>query len=435
MIKVKAIKTFDAKEGGITKSVRTYLHHDGLACMQAILTQDECDFPPFGKFRVSEDNGKTYGDWQKIPKEKTYKFYGNDEVIEDLDLQRCVKVWNPVHKHYVRTYFHRYFIDGHEKAYEAFWGGKLDGTQGMYDHQYIRIYRENEETHYAQQLLKYEEGEDFDENNPRNPAFLTKNNGYVNPPLVLKNGDILVAVGARVDVCCKMAGLDVNEVFPSAPQNFKGLIIARGVFNKQTELYDFTFSRPIILSDLQSSRGIDEPTIAELEDGKILIVMRGSNMQEPAWNTRILKGAPAVKWFVYSTDGGKTFTPPAPWYFDDGEIVYSSATISELFRLKKNGKLYWVGNITGYASRGNWPRWPLYICEVDEKEGTLKKDTLTMIDTRREGETWNMQLSNFWIMEDRETGKVEISLTKVGQFDAQKPFYGEGWLYELTFEE
>ena len=135
MIKVKATKTFDAHEGGITKSVRTYLRHDGLACKQSILTQDECDYPPFGKFRISEDNGKPYGEWQEIHKEATRIFYENDEVIECLDEQRCQKVWNPVHKHYIRTYFHRIFLDGHEKAYAAFWGGKLDGTQGLYDHQ------------------------------------------------------------------------------------------------------------------------------------------------------------------------------------------------------------------------------------------------------------------------------------------------------------
>ena len=175
MIKVKAIKTYDAHEGGITKVVRQYLHHDGLACKQSVLTEDESDFPCFGKFRLSEDNGKTYGEWQEIPKESTSIFFGNDEIVEIVDEQRGFKAWNPVHKHYVSTYFHRYLIDGHDAAYNAFWNGKLDGTRGFYDHQYVRIYKENASTHYAQQFLRYEEGADFDENNPRNPEFLLKN--------------------------------------------------------------------------------------------------------------------------------------------------------------------------------------------------------------------------------------------------------------------
>lgn len=435
MISVKATKTYEAHDGGITKVIRQYLHHDGLACKESVLTQREADYPPFGKFRISQDNGKTYGEWTDIPPESLAIFYGDDEVIENLDDQRCLKIWNPVHKHYVRTYFHRYFINGHDAAYEAFWHGKMDGKQGFYDHQYIRIYRENEEKHYAQQLLRYEDGADFDESNPRNPEFLLKNEGYVNPPIVLENGDIMVPVGLKVDVACRIAGLDVQRVFPSAPHNFRALIIARGVFDKATELYNFTFSEPVILSDLQSSRGIDEPTMAELTSGRIVIVMRGSNLPEASWNTRIEKGAPPLKWYAYSDDGGKTFTAPQPWRFDDGEIVYSSATISDFIRLQKNGKLYWIGNITTHKAYGNFPRFPLYIAQVDEETGTLIKSTLTVIDTKREGESEYMQLSNFWMLEDRETGVLEIALHKVGQFDQNRPFYGEGWRYEVTFED
>ena len=115
--------------------------------------------------------------------------------------------------------------------------------------------------------------------------------------------------------------------------------------------------------------------------------------------------------------------------------MYSSATISNFIRLKKNGKLYWIGNITTHKAYGNYPRFPLYIAQVDEETGTLIKSTLTTIDTRREGETEYMQLSNFWMLEDRETGVLEIALHKVGQFDQNRPFYGEGWRYELTFED
>ena len=196
-----------------------------------------------------------------------------------------------------------------------------------------------------------------------------------------------------------------------------------------------SFSNPVILSDLQSSRGIDEPMIAELTSGRILLVMRGSNIRYTCWNTRIEEGTPSFKWYAYSDDGGKTFTEAQPWHFDDGEVVYSSATLSRFVRLEKNGKLYWIGNITGHKVYGNFPRFPLNIAQVNEQTGTLIKSTLTTIDTRREGETEYVQLSNYWYLEDRETGVLEIFLHKVGQFEALNPFYGEGWRYELTFEE
>ncbi len=436
MIKVNAIKTSDAHEGGITTVVRVYLNHDGLDCKQMVRTQDDCDFPPFGKYRISRDNGRTYGDWVEIPKESTSVFYGNDEAIDSLDEQRCLDVWNPVHRHYVSTYAFRYFINGHVEAYEKFWSGNKTGELcGYYDHQYIRIRRENEDTHYAQQFMMYEDGVDFDENNPRNPEYLTKNRGYVNPPVVLKNGDIIVVVSVPVSVGCARAGLDVNKIFPSRPDIFRCVIVARGRFDTEKELYDFTYSEPIILSDLQSSRGIDEPTLAELEGGRIVLVMRGSNMIDPGWNTRIEKGTPAVKWFAYSDDGAKSFTQPQPWHFDNGEFLYSSATISDFIRLKKSGKLYWIGNVVGPGAYGNHPRYPLCIAEIDEKLGVPIRSTLTTIDTRREGDAPYVQLSNFWMLEDRETGRLEISLAKVAQFDVERPFYGEGWRYELEFDD
>ena len=430
MIKVTGRKTYDAHEGGITQVVKTYLYHDGLACKQSVLTQEQSDYPKFGQYRNSQDNGRTYGEWHEIPKEKRGKFYGTDEVVEDLDEQKCVKVWNPVHKHYISTHYRMYFIDGHDAGYTAFWTGNLNGLQGYYGHQYIRIYKEHEDKHYAQQFLKYEDGADFDPENPRNPEFLKNNEGFCNLPIVLENGDIVVPVSPKISAGCRLAGLDVKEVFPTFSQLFRCVIVARGKYNKETERYDFTFSNPVILNDRQSSRGIDEPVIAELKSGRLLLVMRGSNMVEPRWNTRIAQDAPSYKWYAYSDDGGKTFTAPQPWRFDDGEEVRSSATFCWLFRSQKNGKLYWIGNVTPHAW-GNFPRYPLHIGEVDEETGLLKKSTLTVIDTRREGETGNVQLSNFWVTEDRETGIVEVALFKVGQFVAENPFYGEGWAYEI----
>ena len=53
----------------------------------------------------------------------------------------------------------------------------------------------------------------------------------------------------------------------------------------------------------------------------------------------------------------------------------SSASISTFFRHAGNGKLYWIGNIMDDPSLidGNDPRWPLVICEVNERWGCLKK--------------------------------------------------------------
>jgi hypothetical protein len=71
---------------------------------------------------------------------------------------------------------------------------------------------------------------------------------------------------------------------------------------------------------------------------------------------------------------------------------------------------------------------------VNEESGLLKKETYTVIDTRREGESERVQLSNFSIIEDRETLNFELSLAKLNQFDRDDTFWGEGWTYEIDVE-
>ena len=129
-----------------------------------------------------------------------------------------------------------------------------------------------------------------------------------------------------------------------------------------------------------------------------------------------------------------------PWHFDTREVVYSPASIHAFFRSTKNGRLYWIGNIIDpklLEPSGSNPRWPLQICEVNEEYGYLIKDTLTLIDTRREGDTFWLELSNFNLLEDRETLDLELRLTKEGQrtvdFD-KYDWYTEAWKYTIRFE-
>ena len=412
------------EQRGIVDYARAYINSTGLECKLTRRVARESDYVNGVEFCTSTDNGKTYTEWVPLEKSSYTEYFGEDELLAE----ETVRVWNPVHKHYVYTWWSRYFLEGHKKSYEQLW---QHGNNTFYDHQYIAISDSGSGNMISKKLVKYEDGIDFDPRNPRNPEFLYKNNGFINAPIVLKNGDIAVPVGVPVPTACKIAGVDVEKVFPSCPTLHKGVIVARGKYNEVTKEYDFTFSNPVIIDDLRSSRGIDEPILTELESGRLLLVMRGSNVRSKPWNTRIAVGTPTYKWFSYSDDGGKTFTEASPWRFDTDEPVYSAATISVLIRSTKNGKLYWIGNISDEKAYGNFPRFPLYICEVDDGSALLKKETLTVIDTRREGETSKLQLSNFAVVEDRETGNFELYLAKLGQFDEARPFYGESWKYTI----
>ena len=193
-----------------------------------------------------------------------------------------------------------------------------------------------------------------------------------------------------------------------------GMIVARGKYNQDRSAYDLAFSRPVVISDLRSSRGVNEPSAVMLPSGRILAVFRGSNATRPGWNTRIEPGAPGHKWYCYSDDGGKTFTEPVPWRFDDREVIYSSATYHAFVRSVKNGALYWIGNITDHTADGNYPRHPLVIVAINDR-GLPIKASLTAIDQRGEGDSDKVQLSNFDIVQDRETGILELYLVKLGQ--------------------
>ena len=123
---------------------------------------------------------------------------------------------------------------------------------------------------------------------------------------------------------------------------------------------------------------------------------------------------PGRKYFSISADGGRTLSPVAEWKYDDGTSFYSPSSYHRMLR-HSNGKLYWFGNISATAPEGNSPRYPLVIAEVDEDKAALKRATVTAIDDRMPGQPADMQLSNFSVLENRETHGIELYLAGYGQ--------------------
>ncbi len=428
MITIKATKYSEAREDGVAeKYTHGYRDREGLTRIESCTYQSTSDFSDGKKQRISHDNGKTWGEWEDVYEQSGFETHGSNERIFPARIQG---VWNPVHKHYVGVATSRIFNGNHIDAYQKMWAGERGYTA---DHAYLGF--RTEDGQQKHQLVKYEEGADFDSENPLHPDHFFKNNCQAGTNLLVEeSGDILFPIGVRVAKCCEIAGVDVKEYCASSPLIIRNMIVMRGVWNG--EGYDLTPSRPILISDLQSSRGIDEPAIAKLKSGRILIVFRGANTQLPKWNSRIEPGTPAFKWYTYSDDGGKTFVPPMPWHFDDGEVIYSPASIARFWRDERNGRLYWIGNITDHKIfKGSFPRFPLCIVEVDETYGTAKKGSFTVIDTQREGEPNTVQLSNFNVLQDRETGHLEIRLNKIGQFPGPLKFKSESWHYEIILPD
>lgn len=367
----------------------------------------EADFFNNAFERESFDNGKTWGEWKNVYKDDFATVPGG----EWMQYKVPQRTYDPIAHRQVSLRLERLFINNHKEAEDVFW----EGVPGhMIDHSFIDVRDENGNMLYNE-MLKYEDGPD--KGGLDNADFITKNLSYAQGVITLaSNGDLLFPLGISMDKGCEMLGLDVNEIFPSCPKFAAAEMVVRGHWNPDTQRYTFTYSKPIVISDLDSARGLIEPAVKELSNGRIIVIMRGSNGDYEPWHTRIEKGTPGVKWISWSDDGGKTFTDARPWHFDNGMFIYSSSSISYLFNSLRNGKCYWVGNITDPTMNWeNFPRWPLYIAEVNER-GFLKHDTLTMIDTKQPNESVQLQLSNFFMLHDRINLNTELYLTKIGQF-------------------
>jgi hypothetical protein len=167
--------------------------------------------------------------------------------------------------------------------------------------------------------------------------------------------------------------------------------------------------QPVSVDPEQTSRGHCENTLAELRDGRLVMVMRGDNSMYPE--------RPGHKWHCFSEDEGLTWSVPRPLGCSDGGSIESGSNGSALLRSVKTDQLYWIGNLAmdGDRANGNSPRSPLVIVEAQEKPFALRRETITVIDRRAPGEPPLTQMSNFRFYQDRETGDVVVFLSRYGE--------------------
>jgi hypothetical protein len=85
--------------------------------------------------------------------------------------------------------------------------------------------------------------------------------------------------------------------------------------------------------------------------------------------------------------------------------------MSQLLR-HSNGATYWLGNLPPEYPKGNGPPYPLVIARVNPDSLMLERDSVFVVDTRREGEHPGMTLSNFHAHEDRVTGEIVLHLSR-----------------------
>ncbi len=169
-----------------------------------------------------------------------------------------------------------------------------------------------------------------------------------------------------------------------------------------------------------SPRGIFEPSIVRLKGGALLMVCRASNSGA--------EHMPGYKWRSISFDQGESWSAPIPFTYCDGAPFFSPSSGSRLIRHSGSRRLYWIGNICAVPPKGNLPRHPLFIGEVNEMDLTLIRSSVRMIDQRQPEDDDDVQLSNFKVYEDRETGEFVLTLTRLHE---RGPGMSSTWQYRI----
>ncbi len=347
--------------------------------------------------RWSTDNGRTWTDW--VPQQPSSLVdYSGTKVWEggwadtyDLASGRLVQAW--LRQIQRDSVFHCF--------------------------SYIRTSTDLGRTWSKPTPLHYEGGPEFDPQAPARPEFLNRNEGYPGSNFaVLPDGTLVLALA--------------HANAPGDPKNSQrpwrlGSVLFRGRWNGAT--YDWVPGARVEISANLSARGLMEPEVAVLRDGRLLVVWRGS---DTGWDgSRATE--PGRKWFSLSTDGGRTLGPVQAWRYADGAPFYASSAIHRMIRHSVTGRLYWIGNLSIAPPRGNHPRHPLVIAEVDEASAALKRESVTVIVDRSPYHGPDVQFSNFSLLEDRETHNLELYLTTYGQeLDPKDWATADSWRYTVT---
>lgn len=373
--------------------------------------------------RISDDNGRTWSDWELLHRKWPVQ---GEFTQEGGASQDGTGLHDPASGRMIKPVFQRIVRGDPREAMHVLWSG----DRRFSDHGFCQVSGDEGRTWGPARQFRYEDGPEFDPGDWGAPGFWRTNEMYIGRAAALSNGTVVISATVPVP----HRDPEDEKVRPVFPNDYRegcvaGAMTFVGRWNPAGEDYDWTPSQPVFVPRRASSRGLVELDLAELKNGGLLMIMRGSNTGlDPV-------ACPGRKWFSVSRDGGLTWSRPSDIRYDTGESVYSPASISQTIRSARTGRLYWVGNITETPPDGNSPRYPLRIVEIDEDRPAFRKDTVTLIDDRDPArDSPHVQLSNFSLLEDRESLSLELYMTRLGERGGgDDTWTADAFRYTLTF--
>lgn len=218
-------------------------------------------------------------------------------------------------------------------------------------------------------------------------------------PVVTKSAKVLVPAQMTV------AGGNGKLFNPTGAATYTDVVVLIGSWTKNNRL-KWHVSKRVSGDPSRSTRGLIEPTLAQFPDGRVLMVMRGSNggRSDPHYQL------PSYKWTATSTEDGATWSKPEPLVYDDGAPVYSPSSMSSLL-MHSSGRCFWAGNLTATNCQGNLPRYPLVVGEIDPKTFHLIRSSVLTIDTHHsDDDAWGrLDISHLTMFEDRRTREIVLT--------------------------
>ncbi len=375
-------------KGTAVLAYATYVEARGLAMMSVEQRMSRSDTMDVAFYRRSEDHGRSWSEPSERPTRQTLR--GGT----------------------LRRHFRPGWVDPVTGRFLEFWiEGVLpndDPLEGL--RQWNLYYRisENGGRSWSGPEQVIHGGSGYSRRHPLPGVYTGKNcvmlGDAASPPLAAGGGEILLPVEITP------LAPDGSLYNPGGGYTYTDAAILIGRWRGKRLVW--RMSEPIQGDPKRSTRGMVEPTLGRLDDDRLIAVMRGSNDSRPE-----LAGH---KWISYSSDGGQRWSKPEPWTYTTGEAFYSPSACSQLLH-HSSGKLFWLGNITAANPRGNRPRYPFFIGEVDRRTGLLVRDSLRRVDDRAPGESELLTLSNFFAREDRQTHEVVLHMTRLFAFP-------DGWV-------
>lgn len=225
---------------------------------------------------------------------------------------------------------------------------------------------------------------------------------FTRPIVRASNGEIMVPVGLHPwDEKNKQIYLPIPNAYLFQDA---GVLIANWLPDGSD--VEWKFGGWLRIDSNKSTRGLSEPTIVETsKPGRFAMVTRCSNTGRPE--------LPGYAWISFSDDYCRNWSALKPFTYADGGNFFVPTAHSTLFKSRKSGLVYWIGNLNEANPKGSHPRYPLVIAEVDLESFGLKRHTVTIIDTRYPGiEDPLVQLSNFRVMENVEAKEILVVCTR-----------------------